>query len=107
MGLVEILILGVKVKTVIVICGNYRLFIDFCYHIKIAPMYDVGKNKGVDVHSHGQYCIIDDVKYMYSRDPEKLRGIDRGTEYILLDKDNPCYGHDVLTRFKRIEHGQV
>ncbi len=90
-------------KTIIVIAGSYRLFIDFCYHIKIAPMYDVGKNKGVDVHAHGQYCIINDIKYLYSRDPEKLRVIEIGTEYILLDTDNQCYNHEVLTRFKRIK----
>lgn len=96
-------------KTVIVISGSYREFIDFCYHIKISPMYDVGKNKCLDAHAHGQYCIIDDIKYLYSRDTEKLRGIERGTEYILhgFYQNNPCFAHKVLHRFREIEHGQV
>ena len=93
-------------KTIIVIAGSYREFIDFCYHIKITPMYDVGKNNGIDIHSHGQYCIINNIKYLYSRDPDKLLGIEIGTEYILHGTFilNPCYEHEILNRFKRIDH---
>ncbi len=96
-------------RTIIVISGTYSEFVDFIYSMKVAPLYDINKNDAPDFNRHGAYAIIGDIKFLYSRSPEKLWGIERGTEVILTGayENNDVYKDPVITRFRKIDYVQI
>jgi len=87
-------------KKIIVIARNLQEFKDFV--IKTGRL----RKEKFKLSLVNGTVEFKDFKFLYSNDPERLRGIERGTEYFFTgNQDHLIWGnHPVLERFKKIDH---
>jgi hypothetical protein len=81
-----------------VVTQDYNQFWDYIESVQHLYTKTINKVQGI--------ALIDDTRYFYASDPEKLYGLEIGTEYILFGnyRDNKCFQHGVMSRFKKIDH---
>ena len=87
-------------KTIIVIARNLQEFKDFV--IKTGRL----RKEKFKLSLVNGTVEFKDFKFLYSNDPERLRGIERGTEYFFTGNQDQDTWHNnpVLERFKKIDH---